>query len=118
MTERVRRLLAAVEDRLQALDRVTRKTNAAGWVRQCEAEGWSVALVAYHIARGFDRQASFLEAAATRREAHHYTWDETHALNARSPPSTRSRPAKRSWRLREQRSLGCDRRSRLWQTAS
>lgn len=31
----------------------------------CTAEGWPVALVCYHIARGFDRQVSFVEEVAT-----------------------------------------------------
>jgi hypothetical protein len=83
VTERVKELLAAVEERLRALERVARETTAAGWVRRCKAEGWPVALVAYHIARGLDRQASFIEEAVAGRGPHLYSWDETHALNAR-----------------------------------
>jgi len=51
MAERACDLMMAVEERLQALERVTRDTDAAQWVRVCTAEGWPVALVAYHVAR-------------------------------------------------------------------
>ena len=75
-------LLAPVEDRLRALERVTREADAARWSRLCVAEGWPVALVCYHIARGFDRQTSFMEGVILGTGPHRYSWDETHALNA------------------------------------
>lgn len=83
MAERACDLMMAVEERLQALERVTRDTDAAQWVRVCEAEGWPVALVAYHVARGFDRVASFIEEAVSGNGPHRYSWDETHVLNAK-----------------------------------
>ena len=83
MAERARDLMLAVEQRLQELERVTRDTATAQWAQVCKAEGWPVALVAYHVARGFDRVASFIEAAASGEGPHRYNWDETHALNAR-----------------------------------
>lgn len=83
MADRARDRMAAVEDRLQALERITRQADATRWVAVCKAEGWPVALVAYHIARGFDRVASFIEGAASGKGPHLYNWDETHDLNAR-----------------------------------
>ncbi len=83
MPDRARDLMAAVEERLQALERITRDTDAGRWDAACKAEGWSVAIVAYHIARGFDRVASFIEGAASGKGPHLYNWDETHDLNAR-----------------------------------
>lgn len=47
MAERACDLMMAVEERLQALERAARETDAAQWVRVCSAEGWPVALVAY-----------------------------------------------------------------------
>ncbi len=82
MADRPGDLMAAAEERLRALERVTREADAAQWQRICPAEGWPVALVCYHIARGFDRQASFIERAADGTGPHRYRWDETHALNA------------------------------------
>lgn len=83
MADRFGDLLAPVEDRLRALERVTREADAVRWSRLCEAEGWPVALVCYHIARGFDRQASFMEGAILGTGPHRYSWDETDALNVR-----------------------------------
>lgn len=83
MTARAQELLAPLERRLDALERLVSDTDDAGWERRCAAEGWPVALVAYHIARGFDRQTGWVEDLARGGSAHRYSWDETHALNAR-----------------------------------
>ncbi len=82
MAGRPEELIAAVEERLSALEGVIRDTAAERWSHICTAERWPVALVCYHIARGFERQASFIEEAASGIGPHRYSWDETHALNA------------------------------------
>lgn len=76
--------MATAEERLRVLERVTRETDTAQWRRTCPAEGWPVALVCYHIAGGFDRQASFIEAAAKGTGPHRFNWEETNALHART----------------------------------
>src|SRR5438270_13047575 len=52
------------------------------WRSETEAERWPVGLVAFHIARGFQRQAEFIELVRDRGGPHRFSWDETHALNA------------------------------------
>ena len=75
--------MAPVEERLRTLERVTRDASPPLWLRLCAAEGWPVALVCYHIARGFERQATFIDGAMSGAGPHPYSWDDTHALNAR-----------------------------------
>jgi len=83
VAEHLRDLLVPTQQRLGALERLTRETDTERWARVCPAEGWPVALVCYHIARGFDRQASFIEGVTAGLGPHRYSWDETHDLNAR-----------------------------------
>ena len=75
-------LMAPVEERLHALERVTRCAAGINWALVCAAEGWPVGLVCYHVARGFERQANFVEGTVRGAGPHQYSWDETHALNA------------------------------------
>jgi len=75
-------LMAPVEERLRTLEPVTGDAAATHWARRCAAEGWPVGLVCYHIARGFERQAAFIDGAISGAGPHRYSWDETHALNA------------------------------------
>lgn len=80
-TSRGWELLAGVEARLHALERVVSETSDADWERPCEGEGWSLGLVAYHIARGFDRQTGWVEDLVRGGDPHAFSWDETNALN-------------------------------------
>ncbi len=95
MAERARDLMLAVEQRLQELERVTRDTATAQWAQVCKAEGWPVALVAYHVARGFDRVASFIEAAASGEGRTATTGTRRTRSTRGSRASTRYRPATR-----------------------
>lgn len=82
MSERVDAALAALRVRLAELEAVVRDTTDRDWQRETGAEQWPVGLVAFHIARGFQRQAEFVEAVRDGRGPHRFSWDETHALNA------------------------------------
>lgn len=80
--DRTLELMAPAESQLRELERLVRDSDAALWSRVCQAEGWPVALVAYHIARGFDRQSQFIAQAMSGGGPHLYSWDVTHELNA------------------------------------
>ena len=82
MPARVDEALAALRDKLAALETVVHDTSESAWLRPTVAEGWPVGLVAFHIARGFQRQAEFIERSLQRGIPHHFDWDETNALNA------------------------------------
>src|SRR5216683_7508704 len=82
MTERVDAAIAALRAKLIELEAVVRATDDVGWRRETGAERWPVGLVAFHIARGFQRQAEFIEAARDRLGPHMFSWDETNDLNA------------------------------------
>ena len=82
MAERVDAALTALRSRLAELEVVVRSTDDADWRRETSSEHWPVGLVAFHIARGFQRQAEFIEAARDQLGAHMFSWDETNDLNA------------------------------------
>ena len=82
MSTRSDEALAALRAELEALEQVVRRSSDAEWSRQCPAEGWPVGLVAFHITRGFERQAEFIEDAQAGRGPHRFDWGDTHALNA------------------------------------
>ena len=82
MTDRAAALLALLDERLAVLHEVIAAATPAQWTAPCAAEGWTVGLVAYHIGRGFDRQAGWVEAALRGDVPHRFDWDETHELNA------------------------------------
>ena len=82
MSDRVAEALSALRAQLAALEGVARSTSDAEWQRETAAERWPVGLVAFHIARGFQRQAEFIEDALQRATPHRFDWDVTHALNA------------------------------------
>ncbi len=82
MTERVDAAIAALRAKLIELEAVVRATDDVGWRRETGAEGWPVGLVAFHIARGFQRQAEFIEAARDQLGPHMFSWGDTHDLNA------------------------------------
>src|SRR5438445_10703678 len=82
MFERVDAALVAVRAKLEELEAVVRATSDVDWQRATSAEHWPVGLVAFHIARGFQRQAEFIEAARDRQGPHMFSWDETNDLNA------------------------------------
>src|SRR5260221_2888051 len=82
MAERVDTAMAALRTRLTEREIVVRSADDADWKREPSAERWPVGLVAFHIARGFQRQAEFIEAARDRLGPHMFSWDETNDLNA------------------------------------
>ena len=82
MTGRAEAAIAALRAQSRELERVVRTLSDAEWQRICLDEGWPVGLVAFHIARGFQRQAEFVENARYGGSPHQFDWDETHALNA------------------------------------
>jgi hypothetical protein len=82
MAERVDVALAALRAKLVDLEAVFRRTSDADWRRETGAEHWPVGLVAFHIARGFQRQAEFIEATRDRLGPHLFSWEETNDLNA------------------------------------
>jgi hypothetical protein len=82
MSSRSDEALAALRAELEKLEAVARTTSDADWVKPCTAEEWPVGLVAFHIARGFQRQAEFVEEAVAGRGPHMFDWGDTHALNA------------------------------------
>jgi len=80
--ERVDVALAALRAKLADLEGIVGATSDADWRRETAAERWPVGLVAFHIARAFQRQAEFVEEARQRHDPHLFSWGETHALNA------------------------------------
>jgi DinB superfamily len=61
------------------------------WERECSAEGWPVAVTALHIGLGLRRQASWIAGSLRDADPFDFSWEETHAINAR----VRSRGAPR-----------------------
>ena len=90
MSQPVDAALAALRARLAEVEAVVRDTTDRDWDRETRAEHWPVGLVAFHIARGFQRQAEFVEAVRDGRGPHRFSWDETHALNAAVADAHRS----------------------------
>jgi hypothetical protein len=90
MSERVAAALAALRARLAEVEAVVRDATDRDWQRETAAEHWPVSLVAFHIARGFQRQAEFIEAVRDGRGPHLFDWGETHALNAAVADAHRS----------------------------
>src|SRR6266568_557016 len=82
MSERVDTAMAALRAKLAELEVVVRSAGDADWGCETTAERWPVGLVAFHIARGFQRQAEFIEAARDQLGPHMFSWDETNDLNA------------------------------------
>lgn len=82
MSERADAAIAALRAQSDELERVVRTLSDADWRRTCPHERWPVGLVAFHIARGFQRQAEFVENARSGGAPHRFDWAETHALNA------------------------------------
>lgn len=82
MTVRSDEALAALRAELDALERVVRSISDADWSKPCPGEDWPVRLVAFHVARAFQRQAEFIEDAQAGRGPHRFDWGDTHALNA------------------------------------
>ena len=82
MSPRVDEALSALRAKLAELEAVARDTTDAAWRVETDAERWPVGLVAFHIARGFQRQAEFIEAARDEQGPHMFSWGDTHALNA------------------------------------
>ena len=82
MGERGERCAQAVLTRVADLERTLSRIDAQLWGRRCEAEGWSIGLVASHIGLGLDRQAGWIEEHARSGVAHAFSWDETNDLNA------------------------------------
>jgi len=82
MTARSDEALAALRAELEALELLVRTISDADWSKPCPGEDWPVRLVAFHIARGFGRQAEFVEEARAGRGPHLFDWGDTHALNA------------------------------------
>jgi len=90
VSERVDGALVALFARLSELEAVVGALSDAEWRRETDAEGWPVGLVAFHIARGFQRQAEFIEEVQRRHGPHLFSWDETHQLNAAVAAAHRS----------------------------
>jgi hypothetical protein len=82
MTERVDTAIAALRAEAEALERVVRTLTDAQWRSECPHERWPAGLVAFHIARGFQRQAEFVENARSGGAPQRFDRGETHALNA------------------------------------
>jgi len=82
VSERADAALAALRATAAELERVVRSLTDADWERLCPDEGWPAGLVAFHIARGLQRQAEFIEEARAGRAPHEFDWGVTHALNA------------------------------------
>ncbi|HEV2249141.1 MAG TPA: maleylpyruvate isomerase N-terminal domain-containing protein [Candidatus Limnocylindria bacterium] len=82
MSERAAAAIAALRATLAELEAVVGEIGAADWRRESAAERWPVGLVAFHIARGFQRQAEFVEEAQQGHGPHLFNWGQTHALNA------------------------------------
>src|SRR5438105_5006124 len=83
MQDRADTALSVLRAKLVEFEAVVLETSDPDWDRVAAAERWPVAVVAFHIARGFQRQAEFIEAARHGFGPHLFTWDETDALNAR-----------------------------------
>jgi hypothetical protein len=82
VSERVDTAMTALRGKLAELEVVVRSSGETDWRRGTGAERWPVGLVAFHIARGFQRQAEFIEAARDQLGPHMFSWDETNDLNA------------------------------------
>ena len=82
MSPRADEALAKVRAELEALEHLVRTTSAADWSKPCPGEDWPVGLVAFHIARAFQRQAEFVEDAQAGRGPHLFDRGDTDALNA------------------------------------
>ncbi|HEY8808206.1 MAG TPA: DinB family protein [Candidatus Limnocylindria bacterium] len=82
MSERVTAAVAALRETLAKLETVVGSLSDADWRRETAGERWSTGLVAFHIARGFQRQAEFIEEAQQHHGPHLFSWGDTHALNA------------------------------------
>ena len=99
MAEGLGTAVAALRMRLAELETVVSDTADRDWRRETAAERWPVGLVAFHIARGFQRQAEFIEAVRDGLGPHRFNWDETHALNAEiAGPDERRSDGRRAWR--------------------
>ena len=82
MSTRSDEAVAALRGELDALEQLTRTASDADWSKPCPGEDWPIGLVAFHIARAFQRQADFVEEAQAGRGPHLFDWGDTHALNA------------------------------------
>jgi DinB superfamily len=75
--EWARKLEAAVTDFRKAIEECT----DAEWSAVCDAEGWTVAQTAQHVAGQFPLELEFISAAAEARPMPDYTWDDINARN-------------------------------------
>ena len=82
MPSRADEAVAAVRGELTALETLASTITDAEWATTCPREEWPVGLTAFHIARGWQRQAEFVEDVTAGRGPHLFDWGDTHALNA------------------------------------
>ncbi len=82
MTTPGEQLASKIQARVTDLDAVLQPLDERAWSRRCEAEAWSIGLVAYHIGRGLARQAGWIEDMLQGAAPHRFSWDATHELNA------------------------------------
>lgn len=80
--ERTAELWSRLSQRIEAVRSLVLAVDDDAWGRRCEAEGWSLALVACHVTLGLRRQAKWVSRAIAGRPPHAFDWERTHALNA------------------------------------
>ena len=72
MSQRADEAVAALRAELEALELLTNAVSEADWSKPCPGEDWPMSLVAFHIARGFQRQAEFVEEAHAGHGPHRF----------------------------------------------
>ncbi len=82
MTARGDELASKIEACVNTLALTLERLDDRAWRHRCAAEGWPIGLVAYHIGRGFDRQAGWIDDMLRGAAPHRFSWTETHELNA------------------------------------
>src|SRR5215210_2581451 len=82
MNERVQVLAAEFERANDELIATVEDLSDAQWRTRCEGEGWSVAVIAHHVAVGHAAIAEMLRLAA-RGEARRLSFEQLHERNAR-----------------------------------
>lgn len=81
MSQRATQLANQYEEAVAALAKTIESCSGAQWSSICNAEGWTVAQTAQHVAGQFPLEMTFITACAEGRDLPALTWEELNHKN-------------------------------------
>ncbi len=101
MGKRSDALAGQFEEAVADFAKAVEECSDTGWAAICNAEGWTVAQTAQHVAGQFPLEMEFITAAAEGKPMPAYTWDDVNGKN--DSRAARNRSASKAAVLQELR---------------